>query len=72
MRGCLDLLLVSRLFLAGEEASLVRTADPHCYTQQHCDHHQHSQYNPNNVNIICGVEVRMEKLNTDIFSLPDL
>ncbi len=61
MWGRLDVLLVSCLFLAGEEASLVCTADPRCYTQEHYGHHQHSQYNPNNINIICGVPARKQK-----------
>lgn len=35
----LDVLLVPCLFLAGEVASLVCTADPHSYTQEHRDHY---------------------------------
>lgn len=47
-------LLVPRLFLAGEEASLVGTADSRCYAQEHHHHHQHSQYDPDNIDVICG------------------
>lgn len=58
---CLDVLLVSRLFLTGEEAALVSTADPCCYTEEHYNHNQHSQYNPNNINVICRVQIRGQK-----------
>lgn len=51
-----EALLVPCLFLAGEEASLVGTADSRCYAQEHHHHHQHSQYNPDNIDVICGLQ----------------
>lgn len=54
----LGVLLVSRLFLTGEEAFLVGAADPCCYAQEHHNHHQHAQHNPNHVDVVCGDRIR--------------
>lgn len=49
-----EAILVPRLFLAGEEASLVGAADSRHHAQEHHHHHQYSQHNPDNIDVICG------------------